>query len=576
MSQKVKFSPSSFRKKIWVLLEPAKENDVLSKFVDIFLLVLIFLNVLMVILETVDDLFLHYYKLFRIFEYFSVFIFSLEYVGRIWSCVEDKDYTNNSFKDKRIFVLSFENEITNFDFGLDLVNQNPKINYSYNSITIPFHLKKINDFFSRCTGIKDTNKIDFNLKRDFLFSFVGMPSEVSKEYTKLYPDRTQRIKNYRENVLNEFIKNYGKKNFIIGRPNKHNAFDIYKKSKYALIFRGDCMTRAGFYQALMAGCVPIICNDCFLDYQNYNGIFYNLENMVIKIPYYNQVNNKEVFNVFASENIWNNIDRYLKNDNLRLEKLKYIKDIIQYIDYNQFTNSIRNPIYYGIKSVIETNSGAKKYKSIYFYQDNRNLLSSFDIYYYNSLNNIITGENQIFENIFKNIYKTYDINKSDYILIPLLFTSCEKIDIIPNKNYILIIDNFDEKYFSQILKFPKNTIIFYQNIYENKIIKLENYRLRYFGEQSQENTSKLLYGDKYQGNLFSKKFKENSNIKNIVFYNQTENIYMFNNENFEGNFELNFDSYVKSEDYMKYINSNYKLIETNMYQILNYISYNYL
>ena len=90
MSQKVKFSPFNFRKKIWVLLEPAKENDLLSKFVDIFLLILIFLNVLMVILETVDDLFLNYNKFFRIFEYFSVFIFSLEYVGRFWSCVEDK------------------------------------------------------------------------------------------------------------------------------------------------------------------------------------------------------------------------------------------------------------------------------------------------------------------------------------------------------------------------------------------------------------------------------------------------------------------------------------------------------
>ena len=90
-----------------MLLEPAKENDVLSKFVDIFLLVLIFLNVLMVILETVDDLFLHYYKLFRIFEYFSVFIFSLEYVGRIWSCVEGKDCINN-FKVRIKYFLSFK------------------------------------------------------------------------------------------------------------------------------------------------------------------------------------------------------------------------------------------------------------------------------------------------------------------------------------------------------------------------------------------------------------------------------------------------------------------------------------
>jgi voltage-gated potassium channel len=106
LSQEVKFSPSSFRKKIWVLLEPAKENDVLSKFVDIFLLVLIFLNVLMVILETVDDLFLHYNKLFRIFEYFSVLIFSLEYVGRIWSCVEYKHCTNN-FRVRIKYLFSF-------------------------------------------------------------------------------------------------------------------------------------------------------------------------------------------------------------------------------------------------------------------------------------------------------------------------------------------------------------------------------------------------------------------------------------------------------------------------------------
>ena len=107
MSQKVEFSPSYFRKKIWVLLEPAKVNDVLSRFVDIFLLVLIFLNVLMVILETVEDLFLSYNKFFRIFEYFSVLIFSLEYAGRFWSCVED-NHDSDSFLRIRIkYLFSF-------------------------------------------------------------------------------------------------------------------------------------------------------------------------------------------------------------------------------------------------------------------------------------------------------------------------------------------------------------------------------------------------------------------------------------------------------------------------------------
>ena len=62
----------------------------------------------MVILETVEDLFLTYNKFFRIFEYISVFIFSLEYVGRFWSCVEDKQ-ENDSFLRIRIkYLLSFQ------------------------------------------------------------------------------------------------------------------------------------------------------------------------------------------------------------------------------------------------------------------------------------------------------------------------------------------------------------------------------------------------------------------------------------------------------------------------------------
>ena len=107
MSQKVKFYPSYFRKKIWVLLEPAKENDALSKLIDIFLLILIFLNVLMVILETVEDLFYNYNKFFRIFEYFSVLIFSLEYLGRFWSCVEDKHNTDSFLKIRIKYLFSF-------------------------------------------------------------------------------------------------------------------------------------------------------------------------------------------------------------------------------------------------------------------------------------------------------------------------------------------------------------------------------------------------------------------------------------------------------------------------------------
>ena len=48
------------RNRVWRLLEPAEDNDNLSKFIDVFLVNLIFFNILMVILETVETLYFKY------------------------------------------------------------------------------------------------------------------------------------------------------------------------------------------------------------------------------------------------------------------------------------------------------------------------------------------------------------------------------------------------------------------------------------------------------------------------------------------------------------------------------------
>ena len=106
VQKKINFSSSCLRKRIWTLLEPAKDNDLQSKCVDIFLLILIFLNVLTVILETVDELFFRYNKFFKIFEYFSVFIFSIEYLARFWSCIEDTGNNSNT-KVRLKYLFSF-------------------------------------------------------------------------------------------------------------------------------------------------------------------------------------------------------------------------------------------------------------------------------------------------------------------------------------------------------------------------------------------------------------------------------------------------------------------------------------
>ena len=94
----------SFRERVWTLLEPAAEDDKASRITDIFLVTLIFFNILMVILETVESLYINYKTFFKYFEYFSVTVFSIEYFGRLWSCIENKreNQTNGQARIKYI------------------------------------------------------------------------------------------------------------------------------------------------------------------------------------------------------------------------------------------------------------------------------------------------------------------------------------------------------------------------------------------------------------------------------------------------------------------------------------------
>ena len=63
---------------------------------DRFMIVLILVNVLAIMLETVASLNAAYENIFNYFEIFSVIIFTIEYILRVWSCTEDndKDYSN--------------------------------------------------------------------------------------------------------------------------------------------------------------------------------------------------------------------------------------------------------------------------------------------------------------------------------------------------------------------------------------------------------------------------------------------------------------------------------------------------
>ena len=80
----------SLRKRIWEVLEKGNSNDKVSFYTDIFLITLIIFNIIAVLLETVDSIYSKYALEFLIFERFSTAVFLVEYILRIWVCVEEK------------------------------------------------------------------------------------------------------------------------------------------------------------------------------------------------------------------------------------------------------------------------------------------------------------------------------------------------------------------------------------------------------------------------------------------------------------------------------------------------------
>ena len=80
------------RKRISEILRVAQPGDTASRTFDIFILILIGLNVVALVLETVTSIREAAHDWFRWIEIVSVMIFTIEYLLRLWSCVEKPEY----------------------------------------------------------------------------------------------------------------------------------------------------------------------------------------------------------------------------------------------------------------------------------------------------------------------------------------------------------------------------------------------------------------------------------------------------------------------------------------------------
>ena len=99
-------SYQGLKRRSYEILEKGAPDDLWSRRVDIFIIVLILLNILAVILESVKWLKADYALLFDYVEKFSILIFSIEYLIRIWSITEKKEYSD-PFKGRIKYLFSF-------------------------------------------------------------------------------------------------------------------------------------------------------------------------------------------------------------------------------------------------------------------------------------------------------------------------------------------------------------------------------------------------------------------------------------------------------------------------------------
>ncbi|MFT5375710.1 MAG: voltage-gated potassium channel [Candidatus Latescibacterota bacterium] len=93
----------NLREHTYYLLEPGDDT---GRIIDFSIVILIFLNVLALIFETVEPIYRLNRSAFEAFENFSLVVFSIEYLLRLWSCTTNPRYAH-PVKGRLHFFFSF-------------------------------------------------------------------------------------------------------------------------------------------------------------------------------------------------------------------------------------------------------------------------------------------------------------------------------------------------------------------------------------------------------------------------------------------------------------------------------------
>jgi len=108
MTQTFRSKINNLEKALFYLVDENDEHNKLSKFFNYFLMILIILSVGEMALETDDSIFIPYRNYFRIFDFFTVMVFSTEYIIRIVTAHLTKENQGKTrWQSIKEYVISF-------------------------------------------------------------------------------------------------------------------------------------------------------------------------------------------------------------------------------------------------------------------------------------------------------------------------------------------------------------------------------------------------------------------------------------------------------------------------------------
>jgi voltage-gated potassium channel len=82
----------TFRRRLYLTLDPTEKGGLAERIFEVLLIIIIVLNILVIVLDSIKEISVQYNQFFNDFEIFSLVFFTVEYIARVYSIVEKPMY----------------------------------------------------------------------------------------------------------------------------------------------------------------------------------------------------------------------------------------------------------------------------------------------------------------------------------------------------------------------------------------------------------------------------------------------------------------------------------------------------